>query len=53
MASSDRLLDLLGHDIVRGDVADVVHVPVKPDEIVEHKLSIYDARIYTQAHVRP
>jgi hypothetical protein len=38
---------------VRGDMADVVHVPLKPDEIVEHNASIYEDRIYTLAHLRP
>src|SRR5579883_1830286 len=53
MASSDRLLDLLGHDLVRRDVPDVVHIPVKAAKVVEHNSSIYAHRIYTQARANP
>lgn len=49
MACSDRLLDLLWRDLVRRDVPDVMHVPLKPDEVVEHNLSIYEERIYNHS----
>ncbi len=48
VASSNRLLDLLGHDIVRCNVPDIMHIPVKTDEVFEHTISIYRLRIYTQ-----
>jgi len=53
MLPSDRFLNLLGHDLVRRDVADVVHIPVEANEVVKHTLSIYASRIYTQTALRP
>src|SRR5579885_1922658 len=54
MACPDHLLHLLGHDLVRRYVPDVVHVPVKTDQVVEHNSSIYVYRIYNQRrHLRP
>lgn len=46
MAPPDGLLDLLRQNIVLGNVPDVVHVPVKAGEPVEHFLSIYKNYIY-------
>ncbi len=41
MTPSDCLLNLLGHDLVRGDVSDVMRIPIEAEEIVEHNPSIY------------
>jgi len=53
MTSSDRLLDLPRHDLVRSDVPGVVDVPVEARKVVEHKPSIYTKRIYAQAGSNP
>lgn len=49
MASLERFLDILRHDLVRCDVPGVVHVPIKARKVVEHKPSIYNKRIHAQA----
>lgn len=48
MPPPDGLFDFYRRYAMKGDMADVMHVPLEAAEAVQHAGSIYECRIYSQ-----